>query len=139
MKMPGLPNPVVPDNPKQENHLAPKPAAPVSSGKAAAATETSKDGEVKNATPYVQRITTVFHLAAPWVKSVKLAADFTDWEAHALNLHRGRYDIWEVKVSLPPGRYYYRFLVDGEWRDDPCCERREPNPFGTSNSIIEVN
>ena len=45
---------------------------------------------------------------------------------------------WKVVVPLPPGTHHYRFLVDGEWRDDAECTLRVPNPFGTENSVRQV-
>jgi hypothetical protein len=39
---------------------------------------------------------------------------------------------------LPPGAHHYRFLVDGEWRDDPECALRTPNPFGGENMTRQV-
>jgi carboxypeptidase Q len=26
---------------------------------------------------------------------------------------------WECRLDLPPGRYVYKFIVDGEWTSDP--------------------
>jgi 1,4-alpha-glucan branching enzyme len=43
--------------------------------------------------------------------------------------------VWKASVSLQPGTYHYRFLVDGEWRDDPNCELHVPNPYGTQDSV----
>ena len=40
---------------------------------------------------------------------------------------------------LPPGTHHYRFLVDGEWRDDPECKMQVPNAFGTRNSVRQVH
>jgi len=40
---------------------------------------------------------------------------------------------------LAPGEHYYHFLVDGEWRDDPECSVRMPNPFGSQNSVAVVS
>jgi hypothetical protein len=28
--------------------------------------------------------------------------------------------------------------VDGEWRDDPNCTERVPNPFGSENCVLHV-
>jgi len=92
----------------------------------------------KNPARPVQKITTAFRLFAPSGKSVKLAADFTDWEQHALSLARDQNGVWEIKVPLQPGNYAYRFLVDGQWQDDPQCKKREPNPFGSTNAIAHV-
>jgi hypothetical protein len=40
-------------------------------------------------------------------------------------------------VSLPPGRYEYKFIVDGEWVEDPKADS-VPNEFGSRNSVIHV-
>jgi len=45
---------------------------------------------------------------------------------------------WKVSVPLAPGTYHYRFLVDGEWRDDPESTLRVPNPFGSQNAVRKV-
>jgi len=37
-----------------------------------------------------------------------------------------------------PGRYEYRFVVDGQWRDDPACTERVPNGFGSENCVLRV-
>jgi 1,4-alpha-glucan branching enzyme len=82
---------------------------------------------------------TEFRLDAPSAHSVRLAADFTEWETQAVPLTRKDNGTWWIRLPLSPGRYTYRFLVDGEWRDDPKCAERVPNPFGTTNSVIEVS
>jgi len=47
--------------------------------------------------------------------------------------------VWKKTISLPPGRYEYRLLVDGQWQDDPQCPLRQPNQFGGENCVCEVN
>jgi len=79
-----------------------------------------------------------FSLEAPEAKSVKLAADFTHWAEHAIEMMPSLEGIWLTVVPLAPGSYAYRFIVDGEWRDDPRCTRRLPNPFGTENAVVLV-
>ena len=79
-----------------------------------------------------------FRLEAPHAATVKLVGDFTDWDQRALALRPCGSGIWQITVKLPPGRYAYRFIVDGEWCDDPECEQCEVNPFGTHNAVIEV-
>jgi 1,4-alpha-glucan branching enzyme len=82
---------------------------------------------------------TEFWLDAPLASSVHLTADFTQWETHAIPLTRNDNGTWRISLPLAPGRYMYRFLVDGDWHDDPHCSDRVPNPFGTTNSVIEVS
>jgi Glycogen recognition site of AMP-activated protein kinase len=81
---------------------------------------------------------TDFHLEAPLAKSVKLAADFTDWEKYPLDMIKTENGVWFTIVPLAPGNYSYRFIVDGKWCDDPHSAKRTPNPFGTANSAVEV-
>jgi hypothetical protein len=48
-------------------------------------------------------------------------------------------DAWKKKLPLEPGRYHYRFVVDGKWVDDPSNPKKESNPFGDTNSLIEIS
>ena len=82
---------------------------------------------------------TEFHLEAPSAGSVKLVADFTDWEKFPLDMVKSEDGVWFANVPLPPGHYPYRFIVDGEWCDDPHPALREPNPFGTDNAVMNVS
>jgi 1,4-alpha-glucan branching enzyme len=70
--------------------------------------------------------------------SVQLVGDFTDWQQRPINMQKGVDGNWHVTVELLPGKYSYRFLVDGQWRDDPECTLRVPNPFGGEDSVREV-
>jgi len=74
-----------------------------------------------------------FAFRAPDAISVQLVGDFTHWQEQPINLHKGPDGVWRAAVQLTPGTHHYRFLVNGEWRDDPECILREPNPFGGEN------
>jgi 1,4-alpha-glucan branching enzyme len=86
----------------------------------------------------VELKTTEFHLEAPFAESVKLAADFTDWEQFPLDMIKSEDGVWFATVPLPRGHYSYRFIVDGEWCDDPHPVQLVPNPFGTTNAVMNV-
>ena len=79
-----------------------------------------------------------FHYTAPTAMSVQLVGDFTHWSQSPVNLAKESDGTWRTSVPLPPGNYHYRFLVDGEWRDDPECTLRVANPFGTENAVRQV-
>ena len=79
-----------------------------------------------------------FSLENPGAQHVQLVGDFSDWEKNPINLKRQKNGLWKATVSLPPGTYQYRFLVDGGWQDDPACPTRVPNPFGEMNCVREV-
>jgi Glycogen recognition site of AMP-activated protein kinase len=84
------------------------------------------------------KIKITFRLEAPSAHSVKLAADFTDWEKFPLKMAKHAKGVWQTVVPLAAGHYSYRFIVDGQWQDDPHCPQREQNPFGTTNAVIDV-
>ena len=83
-------------------------------------------------------VSQTFSLTAPGALSVSLVGDFTHWRKSPINLHKEAGGIWRVTVPLEPGEHHYRFLVDGEWRDDPECALRVPNPFGSQNAVVKV-
>lgn len=80
-----------------------------------------------------------FRLVAPNAASVKIAADFTNWEKCPLAMNKDENGHWSAAISLPRGQYSYRYIVDGQWCDDPCSTHRAPNPFGTFNSLVDVS
>jgi 1,4-alpha-glucan branching enzyme len=79
-----------------------------------------------------------FSITAPAAMSVQLVGDFTHWQEEPLAMRKQAGGVWRISVELPPGTHHYRFLVDGQWRDDPECTVRVPNPFGGHNSVRQV-
>ena len=79
-----------------------------------------------------------FSFRAPEAISVQLVGDFTHWQEKPISLKREAGGMWQASVELAPGTHHYRFLVDGEWRDDPDCTVRVPNPFGSHNMARKV-
>lgn len=79
-----------------------------------------------------------FRLAAPDAQQVHVAGTFNDWDPEARALKRNKAGTWSTWMNLEPGRYEYRFVVDGEWRQDPECAASAKNEFGSSNSVLKV-
>jgi len=80
-----------------------------------------------------------FQLSAPEANTVALAGDFNGWDVNSLPLKKGKLGTWKTSIKLKPGRYEYRFWVNGEWWDDPHAQERVSNPFGGYNSIKVVS
>jgi 1,4-alpha-glucan branching enzyme len=80
----------------------------------------------------------MFSLEAPHAQRVHVTGSFCDWKTDSCAFKKDRSGHWKASLALPPGRYEYRFLVDGEWCDDPNCHERSPNPFGTENCVLHV-
>ena len=83
-------------------------------------------------------VTQRFSFSAPAALSVQLVGDFTHWQEKPIQLHKGENGVWQAAVELAPGVHHYRFMVDGQWRDDPESTVRVPNPFGGENMVREV-
>lgn len=79
-----------------------------------------------------------FRITAPDAMSVLLAGDFTHWQSSAIPMQKGKGGIWTASVDLPPGKHTYRFIVDGEWVDDPECTIRIANPYGSQDMVRQV-
>jgi 1,4-alpha-glucan branching enzyme len=79
-----------------------------------------------------------FKLYAPQAKRVGLAGTFNNWDTKAIPAKRDSRGNWLVKVSLKPGRYEYKFFVDGSWLNDPRCSSYVSNTFGTQNCLLEI-
>jgi len=67
-------------------------------------------------------------------KKVLLAGDFTDWSTGALPMTHTDSG-WSLPVKLKPGKYLYKFIVDGEWMTDPDNETTENDNDGYTNSV----
>jgi 1,4-alpha-glucan branching enzyme len=79
-----------------------------------------------------------FSFAAPTATNVQLVGDFTQWQQKPISMQKGLAGVWYTTVELGPGEHHYRFLVDGQWRDDPQCALHVPNPYGGENAVRQV-
>ncbi|NIR49380.1 MAG: serine hydrolase [candidate division Zixibacteria bacterium] len=68
---------------------------------------------------------------------VTLAGSFNDWNPLHTLLHREG-DRWVCRIDLEPGKYTYKFVVDGEWITDPDNPRTETDEAGHTNSVLNV-
>jgi 1,4-alpha-glucan branching enzyme len=86
---------------------------------------------------------TIFRVHAPGARSVQLAGTFNDWEPLAHTMEERGEGEWILAVPLEPGRYEYKFIVDGVWCCDPAADDASvpgcvPNELGSYNLSLEV-
>jgi len=78
----------------------------------------------------------------PGASDVRIAGDFNGWvpdkNVRSLVQAEGVERVWTKILHLPPGTYHYRYVVDGEWREDPDNPQAEPGPVGGRNSVLVV-
>jgi 1,4-alpha-glucan branching enzyme len=80
-----------------------------------------------------------FFLNLPGAKSAAVAGTFNGWDFHRNQLQQDATGGWKTTVWLPPGRYEYRFVIDGsQWCSDPRAMDSVPNDFGSTNSVVVV-
>ncbi|MFB0506540.1 MAG: isoamylase early set domain-containing protein [Thermodesulfobacteriota bacterium] len=80
-----------------------------------------------------------FEFYAPQALQVSLGGDFNGWDANSLPMKKDKQGTWKMIVPLEPGKYEYRFWVDGVWADDPNVQERVQNPFGSQNCVKIVS
>ena len=79
-----------------------------------------------------------FILEAKDAQEVILMGDFNNWSSKKHPMQRDKNGTWNKTVMLFPGNHEYKFLVDGQWREDPSNDRLCQNCFGTYNSVINL-
>lgn len=81
---------------------------------------------------------TSFKIHAPSAQRVSVAGTFNNWDPQKISAKKDLKGYWTVRMGLHPGRYEYKFVVDGNWILDPKCNSKVVNNFGTENSVIEI-
>jgi len=89
--------------------------------------------------PDLQHIT--FQRFFPNAKQVCIAGSFNGWQPSVTPMEPFGPGAGQRKAELllEPGKYEYRFVVDGTWTDDPCARTFTANPYGSRNCVLVVN
>jgi uncharacterized coiled-coil DUF342 family protein len=70
-------------------------------------------------------------------EKVYLVGDFENWNQTHYLMHWDEGE-WLFPIHLEPGKYLYKFIVDGEWILDPANYFIEENEYGTGNSVVII-
>lgn len=92
----------------------------------------------KEATGKITRRRVTFFLEAPEAEIVSLMGDFNQWNEKRHPMKKGTDGVWKKIIMVPAGSYEYRFLVDGEWWNDPTGAQVCSNCFGSLNNVLKV-
>ena len=72
-------------------------------------------------------------------KTVSVAGNFNDWDTEAKPmLDKNGDGVYRCTLLLKPGRYEYKFVIDGVWCVDTNNPNFAPNDLGTLNSLLTV-
>ncbi|MBN2121304.1 MAG: AAA family ATPase [Candidatus Omnitrophica bacterium] len=80
--------------------------------------------------------TVEFKCCAPQTCKVYLVGDFNDWKKSNDYSMVLKDEIWQKSLSLPRGKYRYKFIVDERWTHDDLNPEKESDSFGGYNSLI---
>jgi len=79
-----------------------------------------------------------FKLDAPDAEKVTVAGSFNNWDPEKTPLKKDKKGVWTKSIRLPKGWNEYKFVVDGQWQDDPSCSNFVCNNLGGRNCVIVV-
>lgn len=74
----------------------------------------------------------------PDAQEVYLSGNFNRWLADSTRMLRAKDGSFRTSMTLSPGKYQYKFVVDGVWCDDPDAPRQDTNDTGASSSAFTV-
>jgi serine protease AprX len=82
----------------------------------------------------------VFFYHHDHAERVALAGDFNGWNTNHTRFAKTADGLWRAEIdSPPPGRYHYKFVIDGNrWMDDPSNGLKVPDNYGGFNSVLNV-
>jgi hypothetical protein len=88
--------------------------------------------------PALEEQEVIFTTLAPEAREVNVAGNFNDWRPEATPMKNTGEGEWVGRLMLRAGQYEYRFVVDGQWREDAQATQRVANPHGGFNSVLMV-
>jgi 1,4-alpha-glucan branching enzyme len=74
----------------------------------------------------------------PSAKKVFIAGTFNNWSPDSDQLAKGAGGKFHITLHLDPGKYEYKFVVDGTWTEDPGNQDTVADPYGGVNSVLTV-
>jgi 1,4-alpha-glucan branching enzyme len=77
-----------------------------------------------------------FSLKSPGASKISIAGDFNQWKPESLKKQKD--GSFALTLTLSKGTYEYKFIVDSQWLVDPDNNAWALNPFGTLNSVAQV-
>lgn len=89
--------------------------------------------------PSVSGENVVFRLEAPGAKRVQIAGEFNNWKPSECEMKQDPISgVWKASVRVGKGKHQYRYVVDGEWIEDPRNVDHAFSDEGYRNSVLIV-
>lgn len=98
---------------------------------------TSGTGDFKNSCISFKPNHTFTFSGFPDAKTVIVTGSFNNWDKDNYKMIK-QGGLWTYPLFLAPGKYTYKFIIDGQWMIDPANELWEENETGTGNSVLWI-
>ena len=92
---------------------------------------------LKEALPKLNTVTLT--VKAPEAKEVYLAGEFNNWKLDENSRMEKSNGCWTKNLNLNIGKYRYRFVIDGNWTEDPSNPEKQLNPYGAMDSLLKID
>ncbi|MEN9868255.1 MAG: hypothetical protein RL748_3845 [Pseudomonadota bacterium] len=79
-----------------------------------------------------------FQLHAPAAQSVSLIGEMTDWKLSPMPMERSADGVWHTTLRLRQGQWCYKFMVDGQFIEDPANPLKADDGWGGYHSYILI-
>lgn len=94
----------------------------------------------KRVSPKGRSVRVKFVLPVAAADRASIVGNFNNWDAskHKMKFNE-KEGVFEKEISFKPGeRVEFRYIVDGEWRNDEAADAYEPSGFLSENCIVEL-
>lgn len=70
-------------------------------------------------------------------KEISVVGSFNNWDMFNLPMYKTSYG-WEMKIDLPKGKHFYKFIVDGHWTANPDTPKNEIAKDGKGHAGLTI-
>ncbi|MFC2061398.1 glycogen-binding domain-containing protein [Elusimicrobiota bacterium] len=69
---------------------------------------------------------------------IYLVGEFNNWKKNDIPMTLNEAGVFSAEIDIEPGKYLYKFIVDGNWITDPNNPVTSPDGYGGQNSVLVV-
>jgi len=70
-------------------------------------------------------------------QEVSVVGNFNNWDMFSLPMYKTK-EGWEMKIDLPKGKYFYKFIIDGYWTSNPATPQQELTKDGKGHGGLTM-
>jgi 1,4-alpha-glucan branching enzyme len=87
---------------------------------------------------FVSNQTIKFRIYNKSASLIAIVGDFNNWNPEHDLLTKGKNNVWTITKKLQPGKYRYKFIIDGKWTHDIYNNKNAADNTGGIASLIQI-